>query len=156
MCWAQIALLIKVFVMKEIWKDVVWYEWSYQVSNLGRVKWLDRICWNWRRNHFHKWIILKWWISCWYHTVALCLKHKVSQKKVSRLVALTWIPNPENKRCVNHLDWNRLNDNIKNLEWCTHSENNKHAYEKLWHKITKHWLWKFWIEHHSSKAYRNK
>jgi hypothetical protein len=42
-------------------------------------------------------------------------------------VALTYITNEENKKCVNHLDGNKLNNNLSNLEWCTHAENSIHA-----------------------------
>jgi hypothetical protein len=50
-------------------------------------------------------------------------------KTLHRLLAKTFIPNPENKPCVNHIDGNKLNNNLSNLEWVSYSENNKHAFK---------------------------
>jgi len=73
-----------------------------------------------------------------YLVVTLYSKNKSKQFKVHRLVASAFIDNPENKKCVNHKDGNKKNNNISNLEWCTHGENKSHSFrvlnEKHWHK----------------------
>jgi len=56
---------------------------------------------------------------------------------VHRLVAQRWLPNPDNKRTVNHLDGDKLNNNLDNLEWATDAENNQHSWSELGRKPTR-------------------
>ena len=62
-----------------------------------------------------------------YYRVNLNNKDGGKTHKVHRLIALHFIPNPDNYKCVNHIDGNKLNNNVLNLEWCTYTHNNRHA-----------------------------
>lgn len=128
----------------EIWKDIPWYEWKYQVSNLGNVNSLKRLDSN---NHLIQEKILKQSNSNWYLIVRLCKNWKWINQRVHRLVLFSFIWN--SKKIINHIDWNKLNNNLQNLEYCTYSHNNKEAY-RIW---LKQWYWKdkFWENNHSSK-----
>lgn len=64
-----------------------------------------------------------------YKVVGLWKDNKPTAKTVHRLVALAFIPNPENKPCVNHIDGNKQNNHVSNLEWMTYSENTIHSFE---------------------------
>ena len=127
----------------EVWKDIQGYEKVYQVSNLGRVKSLERyIIKNNNIKFYVRERILKQSKTgpdYWY--VRLSYKGIVFKKSVHRLVAITFIPNPLNKRCVNHIDSNHLNNNVSNLEWNTYKENSihaaKHAYLIKNYNVTK-------------------
>ena len=73
-------------------------------------------------------IKIKQKINKGYAYVYLCKNSKHTTLKVHRIVAQAFIANPENKPEVNHKDGNKLNNHVDNLEWCTRSENNKHAW----------------------------
>jgi len=64
-----------------------------------------------------------------YKTMSLWINNAQKGLRVHRELAKAFIPNPNEYRCVNHKDGNKLNNDISNLEWCTHSQNNQHAYD---------------------------
>ena len=105
--------------MQEIWKDIIGYEGFYQISNLGRVKSLARVCGTSAKKYTCVERILKPRNVCDYNSVMLYRNGKNKQFKCSRLVAQAFIPNPENLPIVNHKDENKRNDCVDNLEWCT-------------------------------------
>jgi len=104
--------------MKEIWKNIKGYNREYKISNFGKVLSLK----NGKK-------LLKYSTTQNYAKVMLCKNNKSKSFNVHRLVLIAFTPNPENKPCCNHKDGNKLNNEINNLEWCTYSENNKHAYQ---------------------------
>lgn len=117
--------------MVEVWKDIPGYEGYYQISNNGIVKSLARVIYrsdNVRQTY--KESIKKQTLGKrGYYFVTLC-KHGVMKKlKVHRLLAILFIPNPYNKPHVNHIDGNKLNNDLENLEWCSNLENLIHAHQ---------------------------
>lgn len=116
---------------EEIWKDIVGWEGLYQVSNLGRIKSLSRVVKVVGHNHSEARIsekILKSVIrKLGYEMVTICKVNIHKHKQVHRVVAEVFIPNPDNKPNINHIDCNPLNNKVENLEWCTQKENREHA-----------------------------
>lgn len=108
-------------VVSEIWKDIPDYEGLYQVSNLGRVKSLPR-------KHCKGYILKQRDNGYGYLTVGLHTINTYKQIKVHRLVAKAFIENKNNDNCVNHIDGNKHNNTVQNLEWCDRNYNMKHAY----------------------------
>ena len=108
--------------MKEIWKDIPNFEGLYQVSNLGNIKGLDRYVNSAIKNNNRvkrKGKLLKQYNKRGYFQVSLSKNHKRYYFNVHRLVAIAFLPNPDNLPQVNHKDENPLNNILSNLEWCT-------------------------------------
>lgn len=105
---------------EEIWKDIKGYEGLYQVSNLGRVKALEKKCWNGGAWWTMPESILKHTMTRGYVIVGL---YKLDRKKgknffVHRILAEHFIPNPENKPFINHINHNRADNRINNMAFC--------------------------------------
>ena len=116
---------------EEIWKDIDGYEGYYQVSNMGRVRSVDRVVehpTNGARVLNGKLRKLKLHRSG-YHHLGLTKDGETKYRLVHRLAAQAFIPNPESKPQVNHIDGVKTNNNVSNLEWATHKENTVHAVE---------------------------
>lgn len=104
--------------MNEIWKDIAGYEKHYQVSNLGRV----------RNFNTGKVLTLKKHNRGYYHVI-LVKQGKQKSFLVHRLVALAFIPTGDTTQTINHIDENKLNNRVDNLEWCSNEEN-IHIYQR--------------------------
>lgn len=138
----------------EIWKPVVWYEWLYEVSNLWNIKSLWKFRWSWIVKILKPWKTWKKWSE--YLSVVLYKDFEKKQFRVHRLVAQSFIPNPENKPEINHINWIKDDNKVENLEWNTKSENMQHRSHTLNYKTIFETnnpnVWKIWKDAISSKA----
>lgn len=99
--------------MKEIWKKIA--DTNYYISNKGRVK------------NSNGYIKKQTKDARGYLRLQLYIDGKKINFRIHRLVAMAFLENPENKKTVNHIDGNKENNNVDNLEWATYSENQYHA-----------------------------
>lgn len=107
----------------EEWRDIEGFEGFYQVSNAGRVRSLDH------ETAGKRWKGRILSLGCsGYQTVKLSKGKERTSKRVHRLVALAFIDNPEGHIEVNHLDGNKKNNRVENLEWCSPNGNKMHAW----------------------------
>ena len=116
----------------EIWKDIEGFEGSYQVSNFGNVKSLPKLVYvsnpkftGYRQTKER--LLKSGKTKMGYKLVILRKDNKSKSVYVHRLVAKAFIPNPNNLPEVNHKDENPLNNDVNNLEWCTHSYNGNYG-----------------------------
>lgn len=114
----------------EVWKDIEGFEESYQISNKGRVKSLGRKVIsgiNYSNVKYTQDVIMSEnIINSGYATISLYLNGKENRFLIHRLVLQTFKPNDNDKLVVNHIDRNKLNNDLDNLEWLTQSENIRH------------------------------
>ena len=108
-----------------MWKDIIGYENQYEINEKGEV-----------RNKKTKKILSISKSTNGYLKVHLYKNNMLKNCYIHRLIAEMFIPNPHNYLCVNHKDGNKTNNKIDNLEWCSYSMNNKHAYNNKLKTIT--------------------
>lgn len=127
---------------KEIFKSIKGYEGYFEVSNFGRVRSLDRTItytnrWGSKTTLKKKGKILSTRINnMGYVMVDLKVNKEKSTKLLHRLVAFTFLENPNNYDQVDHIDGNKQNNNLNNLEWVSQSINIKRAYDNKINNIT--------------------
>lgn len=115
--------------MEEIYFDIPNFEGEYQISNLGNVRGLERTYYDKRGvlNNLKQRVLTKQHNKNGYMSLTICGSKIKRTYFIHQLMAMTFIPNPENKKYVNHINGIKLDNRVENLEWVTQSENKIHA-----------------------------
>lgn len=119
-----------------MWKDIKGFEGYYQISDQGQVKSLERQITD-SVGHIYivrERIIKPWKAGRGYFAVTLSKNGKTKASYVHLLVAMAFISNPNNFPTINHINGNKLDNSVGNLEWVSYSYNNQHAYDIGLHK----------------------
>lgn len=140
----------------EIWKDVPDYEGLYKASNYGNIKrcYKTYFCGHNTKRVLEEQEIKGDIIRGGYKRIVLCKDGKNKKFMVHRLVAQMFIPNPENKPFIDHIDGNPLNNRVENLRWVTHTENMNNPItlkRKSVAAMGNHMKGRFGALHHNSK-----
>lgn len=120
-------------MLQRNYTDIIWYENIYQISN------------DWHVLRKDTWEILYWWQNKWWYINVTLSQNWFSKKYLMhRLVAQHFIlQKNEYQNIVNHKDWDKTNNKLDNLEWCTPLENVQHAWRELWLVAPTKWMtWK--------------
>lgn len=101
-----------------MWIEISGYEGLYKINESGEV--INIVTGALKKVYFN---------PQGYKMITLCKSNRSRVFLLHRLIARYFVPNPKNYRCVNHIDGDKQNNDLFNLEWCNHSHNNKHAYD---------------------------
>lgn len=140
---------------QEIWKDIEGYENLYQISSMGRIRSFDR--WVKRSNNtlqLTKGKILKPYLGKYERVSLVDIDGHKHTYNIHRLVAKAFIPNPDNKPCIDHINTDRTDNRVDNLRWVTYKENNNNPItikKKSGDNHPKPMLGKYGREHNLSK-----